>query len=117
MSSIRRSTWSRTASGSEPARTSTTLDARRSETESIMSSAHELHATVLQERAQLLRRAVERLREVGSGAEAVLELIVLEILLPRRRAHEALEEVLPVGRGVGRHLGRRDGAAHLRHQR
>ena len=62
-------------------------------------SAHDLDSRRLQQRAQLVLDLLDRLRELGAAGEAVLELVVVDVFLPRRRCAQLGEEIFPVRRG------------------
>jgi hypothetical protein len=55
--------------------------------------------------------------QLRAGQEALLELVVGDVLLPRRGLAQLREQALPVGGGVGGHLRRRDHGADLRRRR
>src|SRR6185437_15141029 len=67
-------------------------------------SAIDLHAGLLVLLAQLRRRLLHRLEERIARHEGGLELVLLEVFLPRGGVRELLEAVDPVRRGIGGHL-------------
>src|SRR6185369_6470433 len=78
-------------------------------------SADDLDARLLQDAAHRSSELVVELRQLGGVLVAVLELVVLEILLPGGGSRQPAEYVLPVRDVRRRDPGRRDHAAHLRH--
>src|SRR3954468_6380021 len=81
-----------------------------------LSLAYRLDARRLQDAAHAGRELVVELGELGGVLVAVLELVVLEELAPRRRLRQAAEDDLPVGHVLRRDPGRRNDAAHPRYR-
>src|SRR6185436_15269202 len=77
--------------------------------------AHDLDARLLQDAAHRAGEVVVELRQIGGVLVAVLELVVVEVLLPGRGARQLAEHVFPIGDVGRRDSWRRDHAAHLRH--
>src|SRR5712691_4516758 len=58
-------------------------------------SAHRLDAGVLEDFAHPVRELVIEFREFRGILISVLELVVLDVLLPGRRARQSAEKILP----------------------